>query len=358
MARRSPPITSVTGLRIDAGLRITSRHGEVKPKGRANPALFLRLADFRGIPVRIDLAQPVSAGAKRAEIAMNPQADLLRQLLAGPDFLLMPCCFDGLSARLIEQAGFALTFMSGFAVAAARLARPDTGLISYGEMLDQGRSILEAVTIPVIADGDTGYGNALNVRRTLEGYARAGFAGIMIEDQVAPKRCGHTPGKAVVARAEACARIRAAVEAREAGADILIMARTDARASHGLDEALWRLQAFADLGADILFLEAPEDEAEMRSFCQALPGPKMANMLEEGVTPLLPPAALAEMGYKIAAYPLTLLNSAVFAMREALADLNAGRVPGRRVDFATMREIVGFGDYHRLLEHYEGESLA
>jgi 2-methylisocitrate lyase-like PEP mutase family enzyme len=287
---------------------------------------------------------------------MNPQADRLRQLLAGPDFLLMPCCFDGLSARLVERAGFPLTFMSGFAVSAARLARPDTGLISYGEMLDQGRSILEAVSIPVIADGDTGYGNAVNVRRTLQGYARAGFAGIMIEDQVAPKRCGHTQGKEVVDRAEAYGRIRAAVEARAGGADIVIMARTDARATHGLDEALWRLQAFVDLGADILFLEAPRDEAEMRAFCDALPGPKMANMLEEGVTPLLPPARLAEIGYKIAAYPLTLLNTAVFAMREALTELKAGRVPARRVDFATIRQIVGFEDYDRLLERYTGQS--
>lgn len=281
---------------------------------------------------------------------MNPNTEKLRQLLAGPELLLMPCCFDGLSARLVEQAGFPLTFMSGFAVSAARLARPDTGLISYGEMLDQGRSILEAVNIPVIGDGDTGYGNAANVQRTVEGYARAGFAGIMIEDQLAPKRCGHTRGKAVVDRAEALARIRAAVRAREGGADILIMARTDARAVEGFDEALWRMRAFADLGADILFLEAPRDEAEMRRFCEETPGPRMANMLEEGLTPVLPPERLAEIGYKIAAYPLTLLNAAVYAMREALDELAAGRVPSRRVDFATIRAIVGFDDYDRLLE--------
>lgn len=281
---------------------------------------------------------------------MNPNTEKLRQLLAGPELLLMPCCFDGLSARLVEQAGFPITFMSGFAVSAARLARPDTGLISYGEMLDQGRSILEAVTIPVIGDGDTGYGNAANVQRTVEGYARAGFAGIMIEDQLAPKRCGHTRGKAVVDRAEALARIRAAVRAREGGADILIMARTDARAVEGFDEALWRMSAFADLGADILFLEAPRDEAEMRHFCEETPGPRMANMLEEGLTPVLPPERLAEIGYKIAAYPLTLLNAAVYAMREALDELAAGRVPSRRVDFATIRAIVGFDDYDRLLE--------
>ena len=290
--------------------------------------------------------------APSAPSGANPAATRLRHLLAGPDFLVMPCCFDGLSARLIELAGFPLTFMSGFAVAASRLARPDTGLLSYGEVLDQGRAILEAVSIPVIGDADTGYGNVANVQRTLTGYARAGFAGIMIEDQFAPKRCGHTLGKEVVGRDEARARIRAAVAARDAGADILIMARTDARATLGLDEALWRLQAFADLGADILFLEAPRDEGEMRAFCATVPGPKMANMLEEGLSPLLPPARLAEIGYKIAAHPLTLLNSAVHAMQEALVDLRDGRVPQRRVSFATIRDLVGFDDYDQLLARH------
>ena len=276
---------------------------------------------------------------------MNSNAQKLSALLQGPDLLLMPCCFDALSARLVEQAGFPLTFMSGFAVSAAKLARPDTGLISYGEMLDQGRSILEAVSIPVIGDGDTGYGNVANVQRTVEGYARAGFAGIMLEDQLAPKRCGHTRGKEVVSRNEACARIKAAVETRERGADILIMARTDARATLGLDEALWRMQAFADLGADILFLEAPRSEAEMLRFCAEVPGPKMANMLEDGDTPILLPAQLNALGYKIAAYPLTLLSTAVHAMREALNDLAAGRMPKQRVDFASLRDIVGFDAY-------------
>ena len=289
---------------------------------------------------------------------MNASTQWLRQLLQEPDLLLMPCCFDALSAKLIEQAGFPLTFMSGFAVSAARLALPDTGLISYAEMLDQGRSILNAVSIPVIGDGDTGYGNPVNVRRTVEGYARAGFAGIMIEDQLAPKRCGHTRGKEVVDRSEALARIRAAVDARDQGAGILIMARTDARATQGMDEALWRMQAFADLGADILFLEAPRDEAEMVAFCEQVPGPKMANMLEEGATPVLPPARLQEIGYRIAAYPLTLLNSAVYAMREALCDLKAGRTPQRRVDFATVQQIVGFDEYDQVLQRYVGDEKA
>ncbi len=287
---------------------------------------------------------------------MKPPARQLLELLQSPELLLMPCCFDALSARLIERAGFPLTFMSGFAVSAARLALPDTGLISYAEMLDQGRNICNAVSFPVIGDGDTGYGNAANVKRTVRGYAQAGFAGIMIEDQLAPKRCGHTRGKELVDRAEALARLGAAVDARDEGADILIVARTDARATHGLEEALWRLEAFADKGADILFLEAPQSIEEMRRFCASLPGPKMANMLEEGVTPLLPPAQLSEIGYEIAAYPLTLLNSAVFAMREALKELEQGRIPKRRVDFSDIRELVGFEEYDRLLARYTSPS--
>ena len=190
------------------------------------------------------------------------------------------------------------------------------------------------------------------MKRTVHGYAQAGFAGIMIEDQLAPKRCGHTQGKEVVERREAQQRLQAAIDARDEGADILIMARTDARATHGMDEALWRMQAFADMGADILFLEAPRDEAEMAAFCERIPGPKLANMLEEGVTPVLPPAKLQAIGYKIAAYPLTLLNTAVFAMQAALDELKQGRTPERRVDFQTIRDIVGFPVYDQLLDGY------
>ncbi len=282
------------------------------------------------------------------------RTDRLRTLLESEGCLVMPCCFDALSARMIERAGFSLTFMSGFAVSATRLASPDTGLISYGEMLDQGRSICEAVDLPVIGDADTGYGNALNVRRTIEGYARAGFAAAMIEDQRAPKRCGHTRGKEVVERQEALRRIRAAVDAREAGADILIMARTDARAEHGLEEAIERCRAFADLGADILFLEAPQSEAEMARFCEALPGPpKMANIVEDGDTPALPPARLAELGYRIAAYPLTLLSVAAAAMQRALADLEAGRPAEERLPFAALQELVGFPEYDSELARLE-----
>jgi 2-methylisocitrate lyase-like PEP mutase family enzyme len=268
----------------------------------------------------------------------------------------MPCCFDALSARLIEQARFPLTFMSGFAVSAARIGAPDTGLISYGEMLDAGRDVCAAVSIPVLGDGDTGYGNALNVKRTVRGYAQAGFASVMIEDQVAPKRCGHTRGKQVVERSEALARIRAAVDARDEGAEILILARTDARGTHGLDEALWRARAFADLGADIVFLEAPLDEHEMEAFCQAVSVPALANMVEQGKTPVLPPTRLAELGYKIAAYPMTLLNAAIGAMQRALVALSAGDTPAGLMSFSELRSVVGFEAYYAEEARYAGSS--
>ncbi len=267
----------------------------------------------------------------------------------------MPCCFDALSARLIEQAGFELTFMSGFAVSASRLGMPDTGLISFGEMLDQGRNICSATRLPVIGDGDTGYGNALNVKRTVKSYANAGFAGVMIEDQEAPKRCGHTRGKRVVSRAEAVSRIQAAVDAREEGADILVVARTDARATDGFDEAVARCRAFADAGVDITFLEAPRSESEMLELCEAIPGPKMANLVEGGDTPLLPPERLEEIGYRIAAYPLTLLSAATAAMLDALHALSNGDRPANRLDFDHLRDIVGFDAYDAEAERYRVE---
>ncbi|MDP6979370.1 MAG: isocitrate lyase/PEP mutase family protein [Myxococcota bacterium] len=291
------------------------------------------------------MPEPTASSTQRQSLAQR-----LRALLEGPELLVMPCCFDALSARMIEAAGFPLTFMSGFAVSASRLGAPDTGLISYGEMLDQGRSICAATSIPVIGDADTGYGNPMNVKRTVEGYARAGFACAMIEDQLAPKRCGHTRGKQVVDREEAAARIHAAVAAREAGHDVLVMARTDARHDHGLDEAIERCRIFADLGADILFLEAPQSEAEMEKLCAELPGPKMANMVEGGDTPVLAPARLQELGFKIAAYPLTLLSCAVAAMQDALGALERGETPSGLMSFEALRDAVGFPEYEAELE--------
>jgi 2-methylisocitrate lyase-like PEP mutase family enzyme len=287
---------------------------------------------------------------------MTSPADQLRALLEKPGLRVMPCCFDALSARLIERASFELTFMSGFAVSATRLGLPDTGLISYGEMLDQGRDLCAAVSIPVIGDADTGYGNALNVKRTVQGYAGAGFACAMIEDQLAPKRCGHTRGKQVVSRSEAQARIRAAVDAREEGADILVMARTDAHATDGFDEALWRARAFADLGADIVFLEAPRTEAEMERTCRDVHVACMANMVEGGDTPILAPARLEALGYRIAAYPLTLLNVAIDAMNRALVALRDGRTPEAMISFPELRQILGFDDYDRERKRYSDDA--
>ncbi len=276
---------------------------------------------------------------------MRP-TERLRALLAEPGIIVMPSCFDALSARLIERTGFSATFMSGFAVSAARVGLPDTGLMSYAEIVDQGRNICSAVSIPVIGDGDTGYGNPLNVQRTVRGFADAGFACIMLEDQVAPKRCGHTRGKQIVGRNEAFARIQAAIDARDAGADILIMARTDANATDGLEEAIFRTRTFAEMGVDITFLEAPRNEDEMHVYCEGLPGPKMANMVEQGDSPFLPPERLEAIGYKIVIYPITLMLASVRAMENALSAIKAGRHPEELATFANLREIVGFPEYY------------
>ena len=283
----------------------------------------------------------------------NSPAARLKELLAEDTCHVMPCCWDALSAKMIGDAGFGFTFMSGFAVSASRIGAPDTGLISFGEMLDQGRNICAATDIPVIGDGDTGYGNALNVRRTVEQYARAGFGAVMIEDQVSPKRCGHTKGKLVVDRDEAFNRIRAAVDAREAGADIMILARTDARHGHGLDEAIDRAKGFSDLGADILFVEAPQSEDEMARLTGEAPGIHMANLVEGGATPILHPDRLHELGYNFAAYPLTLMSAAMKAIQASLADMAQRKHPADRLlDFADLRKAVGFDAYYEAEKSY------
>lgn len=269
----------------------------------------------------------------------------------------MPCCWDAISAKLISDAGFPFTFMSGFAVSVARLGLPDLGLISYAEMLDQGRNICGAVDFPVIGDGDTGYGNALNVERTVKGYINAGFAAIMIEDQIAPKRCGHTKGKMVVDREEALDRVRAAIYARDnADGDIMILARTDARATHGLDEAIWRAQQFSEIGADILFVEAPENEEEMALLTSQAPGIHMANMLEGGVTPILSTDRLHELGFNIAAYPLTALSASMYAIKDVLDKMSRGENPEEKLlTFSEMKDISGFEKYYEAENRYGRE---
>ncbi|MBN9669476.1 isocitrate lyase/PEP mutase family protein [Labrenzia aggregata] len=290
---------------------------------------------------------------------MTP-ANRLRALLEGDRLLLTPSAGDALSARLIEQAGFPLAFISGFAVSASRIGMPDTGLISYAEMVDSARNIAAAVSMPVMADGDTGFGNALNVKRTVAGFAQAGAASVMIEDQVAPKRCGHTRGKMVVGREEAVDRIRAACDARDemrasGKGDILILARTDARREHGVSEAIARAQAFREAGADILFVEEPQSEDEMRTICSEVDGPSMANLVEGGLTPILPGDQLEDLGFKIAIFPLTLMSAAMKAMIGALETMKGGAHPNDALlEFAELRKRVGFDEYYRQEQRYSG----
>ena len=290
-------------------------------------------------------------------------ADKLRALLATGKLNRMPCCFDAFSARMIENAGFEVAQMSGFSVSAARLCVPDTGLISYGEMLDQGRNMCAAVNIPIIGDADTGFGNAVSAQRTVAGYAQAGFAGIMVEDQIAPKRCGHVKGKAVISREEAVQRMRAVCEARDAlrarGQDLVIVARTDSCTTHGIDEAIIRANLFYELGAEICFIEAPGTEVEMARVCAEVKGYKMANLIESGSTPILPPSRLEEMGFNIAMYSVTLISAAARAMKEALEMLKTDVHPHEKlVSFAELKQTVGFSEYDKNLEKFEGQPSA
>ncbi|KAI3420689.1 uncharacterized protein J3R85_012482 [Psidium guajava] len=289
--------------------------------------------------------------------AAESPAKALRRILVSPGIHQGPACFDALSAKLVERAGFCYCFTSGFSISAARLGLPDTGLISYGEMVDQGQQITGAVSIPVIGDADNGYGNAMNVKRTVRGYINAGFAGLILEDQVSPKACGHTRDRKVVSREEAVMRIKAALDERkESGSDIVIIARTDSRQAISLGESLWRSRAFADAGADVLFVDALASKEEMKAFCEVAPSvPKMANMLEGGgKTPILDPLELEEIGYKLVAYPLSLIGVSIRAMQDSLAAIKGGRMPppGSMPTFEEMKEILGFNTYYEEEKHY------
>ncbi|XP_019069432.1 uncharacterized protein [Solanum lycopersicum] len=284
-------------------------------------------------------------------------AKALRKLLESPGVHQGPACFDALSAKLVERAGFDFCFTTGFGISAARLGLPDAGLISYGEMVAQGLEITQAVSIPVIGDGDNGYGNAMNVKRTVKGYIRAGFGGIILEDQVSPKACGHTRGRKVVSREEAIMRIKAAVDARkESGSDIVIVARTDARQAVSFEEAIWRARALADAGADVLFIDALASKEEMKAFCDVYPlVPKLANMLEGGgKTPIFTPIELEELGYKLVAYPLSLIGVSIGAMQDALSAIKGGRIPspGSMPSFEELKEILGFNTYYEEEKRY------
>jgi 2-methylisocitrate lyase-like PEP mutase family enzyme len=235
---------------------------------------------------------------------MTSKAGALRARLAGPGLITAPGVYDMISARIADRMGFPALYMTGFGVVASYLGLPDAGLATYTDMVGRVNQICTIASTPLIADADTGYGGLLNVAHTLRGYSKAGAAAVQLEDQEFPKKCGHTPGRRVIPTADMVKKIRVAVEAR-GDDDILIVARTDARTAHGLDEALRRAEAYAKAGADILFVESPESEREMEKICASFELPLMANMVEGGKTPILSAARLTELGYRIAIFPAT-----------------------------------------------------
>ena len=284
----------------------------------------------------------------------KPKADKLKNLLDQKGIVVMPGCYDALSAKLIEREELNVGFMSGFAVSSTRLGMPDTGLISFSEMAEQVRNICNVTSIPIIFDGDTGYGNVVNVYRTVRGFADAGAAAIMIEDQKWPKKCGHTKGKDVVEVDEANSRIKAAVDASKMNdKDILVMARTDAIATRGLDDAIKRMQKFSELGADILFIEAIKSKEDMKRVIKEVPGHHMINLIEDGETPLLEMNELEDIGFKIAVFPLTLMSASVKTMQESLKNMKNKTYNTNVSKFSDLRDIVGFNEYYEIEDKYK-----
>jgi 2-methylisocitrate lyase-like PEP mutase family enzyme len=281
---------------------------------------------------------------------MSPR-QTFKQLLKRDKLLVAPGCFDGLSARLVEAAGFEALYLSGGAVARS-MGLPDIGLVTMSEVIERAAQVVSAVKIPVIADADTGYGNAINLVRTVREYERVGVAAIHIEDQITPKRCGHLDGKEVISLAEMEKKLEAALASRS-DPEFCIIARTDARGVHGLDDAIKRGRAFARLGVDVVFIEAPQSEAELEEIPRALPDiPLLVNVFKGGKTPMLPVERLQRMGYRIAIYPSETQRAALYAMTQALNLLNReGTTEAMDEALTTFKErdqIVGLDDWQQL----------
>jgi 2-methylisocitrate lyase-like PEP mutase family enzyme len=278
-----------------------------------------------------------------------------KALLAREKPLLLPGAYDALSARLIERAGFAAFTVGGYALVGSRYAIPDIGLAAFGEISAGIRDIMAATSLPILVDCDTGYGDVKNVTHTIQGYERMGVSAIFMEDQVAPKRCGHMAGKDVIPADEMVKKIRAAAAAR-ASRDLYIIARTDARAVHGLDDALRRGEMYLEAGADGLFIEAPQTVQELEKVGRSFQGVgQMANMVEGGgQTPVLPPDELYRLGFNMVAYPTTLIFRVARTVEKALADLKAGKpaADSELVDFAGFKDITGFAEWTRIEESY------
>ena len=269
--------------------------------------------------------------------------------------LVMPGVYDALSARIAERAGFDVIFTTGYGISATFLGEPDFGILTQTEMLNTIYRICGAVRTPVIVDSDTGYGNAVNVVRTVNELLRAGAAGMFLEDQVWPKRCGHMRGKQVVPLDEYLKKLNAAAAARADG-DLFIVARTDARQALGLEEAIRRGLAFKENGADAVFIEAPETREEMREIARNIPGPLVANMIERGVTPLMTPAELRELGFALIVWPVGPLYSAAMALQKYYSNLREKGTAKDLMDgllpFDDFHDIVGLEEKYALDEKY------
>jgi len=280
----------------------------------------------------------------------------LPDLLASGEMVLAPGCYDALGARLVEEAGFDAAYMTGFGTAAARLGRPDVGLLTLTEMADNARRIAQAVEIPVIADADTGYGNPINVIRTVQEYEAAGVAAVHIEDQVMPKKCGHMEGKQLIRAEEMVAKVQAAVAARRSPG-FLIIARTDARAPEGLDAAIERARAYRAAGADVLFIEAPQSVEEIETIASSFEGvPLLFNYAEGGKTPPVSHEQLHRLGFRIVIFPISTLLTATAAMRAALAQIKADGTPIELLDemlpFNAFLDFIGLPEIRELEERF------
>jgi 2-methylisocitrate lyase-like PEP mutase family enzyme len=269
---------------------------------------------------------------------------ILREKLTRGEFILAPGVFDMMSSLMAKKAGFDIIYGSGYWMMASHLGLPDVGIATYRDFEERLRLVVERTGLAVIADADTGFGGLLNVDHTVKGYERIGVCAIQIEDQEFPKKCGHTPHKIVVPVEDMVARIKVACAARDSK-DFLVIARTDARAGEGLDAALRRVEAYAKAGADLLFVEAPADEAEMRRICTNTPAPQIANMSESGLHPILSVDAMREIGYAGAIFPATAPLVALKAISDAYAGFaQLGRSTGEKYDFKTFCADIGFPD--------------
>lgn len=282
---------------------------------------------------------------------MGERPRQLRDLLARPAMVVIPGATDALTARLAQEVGFPAVYATGAGIANSLLGLPDVGLTTMTEIVDQVRRMVDAVTLPIIADADTGWGNPLNVIRTVGEFERAGVAGLQLEDQVSPKRCGHFAGKEVIPAGEMVQKLRAAATARD-NPDLVLIARTDSLATHGIEEAIARGRAYAAAGADLIFVEAPTTREQLALLPRAVPAPLVVNMTEGGVTPLLDAGELAALGYKVVLYPNTALRVAMQAVREALARL---REDGS--SRALLERLVGWQERQRIVRLPEIEAL-